>query len=101
MEWDDFIKERTTDAIELLLETDSLLVADYIADQSFGSGIDAEDAHHVMSLALVALLAQDDRTIDKEKKRDLKSFFEKTLLESKFFEGLVEYKLNEMWDMGW
>lgn len=101
MEWDEFVKERTTDAIERLFETDSMLVADYIADQSFGSGADAEDAHHIMTLALIALLAQGDRTIDADKKKSLKFFFEKVLMESSVFEELIEYKLNEMWDMGW
>ena len=100
LDWDEFKVERRDEAIDLILDYDSILVLDAVINHTVGSDENAEYAFDVMVMALSTLLAQRDKGLDKDKAKITESVFEKTLLEAPFFEDLIEFKLNEMWDMG-
>jgi len=100
MEWDEFVEERRDDAIDNLLQQDSIAIADEVINYARDKDDNGEYALELMALAMTAYLARNDKSIDAERVGQLDRFFEETLLEAPFFDGLVRYKLNEMWDMG-
>lgn len=99
MEWDEFVEERRDDAIEALLVRDSTAIVDEVVNYLWERNENGEHAVDIMAVALTAYLARNDVTISPERVQKLDRFFENTLLEAPFFEDLIKYKLNEMWDM--
>jgi len=100
MDFDTFKKERRADAMEAILYDDYKLLSEEIVEMLSSTPDKQEEAIDVVSVGLSLLLAQRDRAVPDEKLDDMEIFFDKVVMSSDFFEGLVEYKLEDMWERG-
>lgn len=100
MDFDTFKRERREDAIEAILYNDYKLLSEEIVEMLSSTPDRQEEAIDAVSVGLSLLLAQRDSAVSDEKIDNLQIFFDDVVTRSEFFEDLVEYKLEDMWEKG-
>lgn len=100
MDFETFVEQRKDDAIDEILYGDYQLLSDAIIDATADNDIMFESAIDALAVGITAFLARRDPDVPESKVNELEAFFDKVAMDLPFFDSLVEFKLNQMWDRG-